>query len=364
MSKRPSIYGPSETISDVFANFLDAVARFLFWGGLILIAGSIILLIVTYQTVTSGNVLNFADANFNIALYNKFLIGGILAGFVGSSYKFWGEETLVVIQLVAGALLYFGGPFIPTMFSNPLSNDAGDYALQTVQTGGLVLLGLGLVALIIDLGLRARERIKEGSKSDLLKYGKNVKEEREYQNVFMGKCWQLPFCRKFVRERCPIYLSRRCCWKEQVGCMCEEQVIRDAMEGKVIPKDQIAAAKFIPVNNKLTIGQKHERCRQCVIYNEHQKHKYKLALPLTLLGFVGIYMAGRQILLEMTGNVIRNLDMLVGKATLGTSGTGVASGSIDRSGMPFQELMLICFMLIVLAYVLKMIEYAIFRLKV
>src|SRR5205823_3893098 len=122
-------------------------------------------------------------------------------------------------------------------------------------------------------------------KKDTLKYGKGIKEEQNIRNTFMGKCWQLPYCRKFVRERCLIYHSRRTCWKERVGCMCEEEVIRNAMENRTIPKDAVAAAKYIPVNNRITMAQKRERCRQCVIFNEHLKHQYRLFLPVTVAAF-------------------------------------------------------------------------------
>ncbi|MFX8664601.1 hypothetical protein ABTM59_19190, partial [Acinetobacter baumannii] len=70
--------------------------------------------------------------------------------------------------------------------------------------------------------------------------------------------------------------------------MCEEQVIQDAMAGKIIPKDMVKAAAMIPRNNKLTMAQKMQRCRQCVIFNERQKHKYNAALPVTALTFVAL----------------------------------------------------------------------------
>src|SRR5262249_14119457 len=148
---------------------------------------------------------------------------------------------------------------------------------------------VGLGAVLFDVITRVRIRVREGARADQLKYGKGVKEEKDIRNVLLGRCWQLPYCRKFVRERCPIYHARRTCWKERVGCMCEESVIRNAMSGRVIPADAVAAAKFIPQNHKLTMEQKKERCRQCVIYLEHQKHKYKLAMPAAIGGMAVVY---------------------------------------------------------------------------
>lgn len=144
--------------------------------------------------------------------------------------------------------------------------------------------------------------------------------------------------------------------------MCEEQVIRDAMSGKVIPKDAVQAAKFIPINNKLTPSQKQERCRQCVIYNEHQKHKYKLILPVATAVFVGLYLLFRGPLLEMTSQLLVTIDRMIGRATF-RSDANVAQ-QITDSGMHFQEVLLICLSLIVFTYVLKLVEFLIFKLKV
>ena len=143
--------------------------------------------------------------------------------------------------------------------------------------------------------------------------------------------------------------------------MCEEEVIRGAMESRTIPKDIVAAAKYIPVNNKLTASQKMDRCKQCVIYNEHQKHKYKLMLPVTVVVLVGLYAVMRGSLLEATGGVMRSADKVLGKLTF--SSTAAVSGTVEKAPA-FQEIFLICMLVIVLAYVLKMLEYCIFKLKI
>jgi hypothetical protein len=201
-------------------------------------------------------------------------------------------------------------------------------------------------------------RAQQGWKVDQMRYGKGVKEEVDRHNVFMGKCWQLPFCRKFVRERCPIYHSRRTCWRELTGCMCEEEVIRGAMENKPIPKDALMAATYIPRNMKLSVDQKRERCKSCVIYNEHQKHKYKLAMPVTLLSLAGIYVLFHGPLISGVSVLIGGLDKLVGRVTLGQVDTKIDAPTT------FQELLLVCIMVIVLAYAMKILEYLIFKLKV
>ncbi|MBI3721069.1 MAG: hypothetical protein HY248_00825 [Fimbriimonas ginsengisoli] len=171
-------------------------------------------------------------------------------------------------SLVGVALIVVLVPqYIPPLVGEP-RNEIAINCYKVITTAGTVYAVFAALVLLIDIGIRARDRFVVGVKADQIKFGKGMVEEKDKQNVFMCKCWQLPYCRKFVRERCPIYHARRSCWRERVGCMCEEQVIRNAMEGKTIPKNVLAAAAFIPKNHKLTMAQKRNRCRQCVIYNE------------------------------------------------------------------------------------------------
>jgi hypothetical protein len=224
---------------------------------------------------------------------------------------------------------------------------------------------VGLIVVVADIIVRSRTRAREGAKADQLKLGKGLKEEKDIRNVFMGKCWQLPYCRKFVRERCPIFHARRTCWKEQVGCMCEESVIRNAMEGRVIPADAVAAAKFIPENRKLTPQQKSERCRSCVIYNEHQKHKYKLALPTMILAFGAVYAVFRPQMVSGIQGAMSGINKFVGSATLSQDGgkdltkTGLGSGDV-----PFAEIIVVALLVVALAYMIRLVEYLLFKAKI
>ncbi|HEY3781609.1 MAG TPA: hypothetical protein VGL56_11025 [Fimbriimonadaceae bacterium] len=353
MSK-PSNYGPSFDADDAIGNFLDMAAKVCFYGGLAATVVSVGLLLFYYFTPHSdpGAVLN------NVALFGKVLVAGTLAGAVGSTYLFWGEELMHGIQLIIAAILFFTPIIIPAINGGGTANSAGEASLGAIQKGGTIFGVIAILALIVELVMGVRARMSQGARSDQLKYGKGIQEEK-YQNKFMGKCWQLPYCRKFVREKCPIYFSKKTCWKEQVGCMCEEEVIRNAMENRPIPKDAIAAARYIPVNNKLNSAQKRARCKQCVIYNEHLRHQYRLMLPVTIVSFALIYLVLRSPLLDLSGAAITKInDALQGVAM-------TKSQIIQQNGvMIFREVILDCFVFVLLAYVLKVLEFVIFKLKV
>ncbi len=364
MSKAKGV-GPAPTreINEGLIEFLASVARFLMWAGVLATVIGVGFLVYTAMSFSNGASPSSPDAALNnVSILEKILFGGVLALGVSTSYLFWGEQVLAALQIMGAAILFFSPMILSSTGIASTSATGGEKdpvaaAMQALNHGGMVLGLIGFLVLAVDLAVRARDRAKQGWKADQMRYGKGVKEEQDRHNVFLGKCWQLPFCRKFVRERCPIYHARRTCWKELTGCMCEEEVIRNAMENKVVPKDALMAATYIPRNMKLTTDQKQERCRSCVIYNEHQKHKYKALMPATIGGLALIYIFGHPFLISMVGGILNGLDRLINRATYGSVKT------LDQP-TTFQELLLACLMVVVLAYALKVLEYLIFKLKV
>jgi hypothetical protein len=346
--------GSRTDLSEQFSALLSGIAKAVMYIGAAVSCIAVGLLVFTCFAV-APDAAHTADALKNIEIFQKALVMGMIAVGVGSGYLFWGEDLLGAGQLLLSAALYFAPLYMPSILSGK-SGGLVDESLHALQMGGTALGLIAVPVLVFDIVTRTRERMKVGIKADQLRYGKGIKEETTKQNVFLGKCWQLPFCRRFVRDRCPIYHSKRTCWKESVGCMCEEQVIRNAMENKPIPKDALLASKMIPHNHKLTLAQKQERCRNCVIYNEHQRHKYKAGVPAVVIGFVALYGLGRGPLLEATRSMMDNVNNMLHKATEGTA-------SIKTPDV-FVEMLLITFFIISLSYSMKILEYLIFKLKI
>ncbi|MBV6457781.1 MAG: hypothetical protein HONBIEJF_00901 [Fimbriimonadaceae bacterium] len=346
------------------ARFLETVARFLFFGGLLAALVGIGFVLYNYNVFAGiGMQPDNKRALANLDSFSTLAMAGSAACALGACFLFWEEEILGALLFMGAAALYLSSLYVPSIFGSSQTNAVTERAFEILRNCGLVLGTIALIVIVIDLIRRVRERVQEGSKADQLKYGKGVKQEKEIHNIFMGKCWQLPFCRKFVREKCPIYHARRTCWKERVGCMCEESVIQNAMSGKVIPADLVAAAKYIPRNNKLTEEMKKERCRVCVIYNEHQKHKYKLALPLVILSLVAVYAVGRTSLLAWLSGAIGAVDKVLSTATYSEKG-GSLQQQAQNSVLPFHEILLVCLLVIIFAYLMRFLEYLFFKAKV
>lgn len=361
MSFSPSYHQDDREFRERYGDVLEAVGKWLLGLGAVILLAGVGLTIYTYEAFATGTPPGAEAALSNLGIYYTTVVVGVLLTMIGSTMAFWGEDVLGVIQVIAAALIFFSPMILPQIFSGAMENEVTGRALQILQNGGIIFLVLALCVLFVDLGIRVRNRSLIGAKADQLQYGKGLREENDIRNVFLGKCWQLPFCRSFVRERCPIYHAKRTCWKERVGCMCEETVIQRAMEGKVIVnKDELLAAKFIPHNHRMPESQKAERCRQCVIYNERQKHKYRLFLPITIGFFVGLYVLGRPTFLSMTQSAMAGVEGAIQRALLSSDTTT----GMRETLIPLDEFMLGAVFVLAFVYALKFVEYCLFKIKI
>lgn len=283
------------------------------------------------------------------------------------SVQFSGDVALAFTLFGIAALYFFAPDILPWTGLVPeaaVSNMIAltQEAVMSLRFAGMILGAGAIIYQVVDVSIRVRQRIKYGGREEVAQQTEVKEEDDEIRNVFLGKCWQMPFCRKFIRLSCPIFHSRRTCWRERVGCMCEESVILDALQGKVIPKDAVAAAKYIPVNNRLSPDQKAERCRNCVIYNEHQRHKYQLLIPLAV-GLVSIaYVLFHEPLITATHRALSDIDSAVSRLAFTTAETG--KELISPTPGFLDEVMLILVMLFILAQAVRLIEFAVFKLKI
>ena len=341
---------------EVLGEIPMTIARFATWGGAIAFAGSLFVTIYL-MTVASGDAAKANQVATNMELFQKGMVTGVLCFVRGTAWLFWEEEVMVAGHLIGSLLLMFSPTILPLVIS--FNNNPGVQAGYAAMNGGAMLwLGMAAVILVTDISLRVKNRMVHGTKAELLKYGnKSMKEESDRKNVFMGKCWQLPYCRKYVREKCPIFHAQRTCWREQVGCMCEESVIRSAIENKPVSKEALLSGAAIPRNNKLSTAAKKERCKTCVIYNEHQKHKYRLAMPSVFIFYTLFYALFRIPLSDMVNRMLGGTSKVISNVTVGTV-------QKVETGAWFTQILVAALLITALAYTIKMIEYAIFKLKI
>lgn len=360
-------YGSSNAeIPEGLMEFIGTVMNLLMWLGAIASGAAFALLLVLAQGFTTGGPqeqIHLKEALGHVDLLQQILLFGLLGFGIGSAFRLWGEPHLPIIQVVVALVVVMAPAYMPMIpgLGDPEKHPVMLAAYRAFQTSGTLFAIIAAIVLIVDIGLRVKDRMSFGMKADQLKFGKGIKEEVGAQNTFMGKCWQLPYCRKFVRERCPIFHAKKACWREKVGCMCEEEVIRSAMENRAIPRDMVAAAKYIPQNNKLTLSQKKSRCKQCVIYNEHQKHKYRLYLAVLNVGYVAFAILFWSPLSGVTNSLVHGMESVYKNMTFKDSGL---EKMLNASTIPFTGLLQAAILLIIFTYCLKTLEYLIFKLKV
>jgi hypothetical protein len=255
----------------------------------------------------------------------------------------------------------------------------------------------GLVMVLRALFVRIMEG-RQGEDLTSVQYGQNAAREDDTPRALipvLAKCWQLPFCRAGIRKKCPIFLAKTKCWKEKVGCMCEENIIMLAMGGAEsqtpvnmtkemgfvpigdllaknsedkranIPTRQGPNGVRIPVNPHITPEQQKYRCHNCIIYNEHQRLKYSFfSVPVTLFVPVLVFWQFDSVRMMLT-SLLKGIDKLV--AHLQFSGDGAVSLDLSRQiagSMPIETILIICLVLVLMTWAQRLLEYCIFTIKI
>lgn len=345
--------------------------------------------------------------------YLNFSLGVLL---ISICTLYYDEEPTGYALVISSVLLYYGVPLLVDM-AMPGQLAAWDRSYNVVALAvynefrlvGLVIAIPGAVLMIRDLALRVMDGSRrEREKFTAMQYGGSVKEEEDVVGGapvgLFAKCWQLPFCRAAIRTNCPIFIHKTRCWRERVGCMCEENVIRHAMDvvlhreeadplvrketnedplGAGLPEDEKAeeldpertvrippraraAAQGkkvrIPHNPNLPMAAKRERCRNCVIYNEHQRLKYQFFAPLFVLLVPGLTFLKINEVVATIGGLLHSVDSVMSRLSLdpGAKNLGLAA-SIPPGA---QYVIIGCLVIIATTMVLRSLEYTIFKLKI
>jgi hypothetical protein len=118
----------------------------------------------------------------------------------------------------------------------------------------------------------------------------------------------------------------------------------------------------IPHNPNLPMAAKRERCRNCVIYNEHQRMKYQFYAPLFVLVVPGLTFWKINEIVAGIGSLLAGVDSVMSRLSLdpGARNFGLA-GSIPPGA---QYVLIGCLVIIATTMVLRLLEYAIFKLKI
>jgi hypothetical protein len=210
------------------------------------------------------------------------------------------------------------------------------------------------------------------AKRSRLQFGQKAVRDHKHRNVFLGACWNLPYCKDGIRARCPIFVKKSGpCWRNKRGCMCDQTILLVAQApnwkqnvsatiGKLDGNLGMPSLPEMPPQPQLSHRQKVERCRQCVIFNYHQEQKYKLLVGLVLGATVVGLVLFNGPMLAVTGYLFTSANSLFGHFSFQRGATEL----FPNGAPPFVEwLILSSVLLICVAKILQFAEYVVFRLK-
>ena len=338
-------------------------------------------------------VVNFAG---------KALGGGLAIGALCALVVTWGEESTGYFLLGGAAAFGLGVPFIYNIAGGQGAgsgtasvhvNTALAHFIHAAYIPGAI--GAGLVFVDVVKRLVSGVKPKTLANEDFTYGGEAAPERIPRRTSLLAKCWEGPYCREFIRAACPIFITRKACWREKKGCYCEESIVSSAaskvqgIQLDMVPSISIVAgggvsaeSVGVAASNMLDVGggrssaplqtgpapvrkvelshrQKVERCKSCVIYNEHQREKYKLLMPVAVLGSIVLCVLFAQTLRHVIGLSFASIDAVLGKISF--SGQGSNLKGVSETA---EWILVGAVGLMIVSKVLQMVEWACFKAKI
>ena len=294
--------------------------------------------------------------------------GLVVAGIVfmlSAAIRFSEEEVLGYLFLIVGVALYWGIPTGVAASAQGLDGRAAQavgFVVSKFQLLGITGLALAIPFIGLDfwyrvVGIRTVRRKNAAAAAG----GRETKTSDWH--LF---CWQMPYCRTALRKHCKAYQQRKPCWWIKCGCYCD-----DELAARAARKAQGASAAGFDQNRggqpaktvALTDAQKAERCRNCFLYAEHQKVKYRILSPLAFPITFGAMWLLREPIMGALKSGLNFIDWLVKQFSFTHSGEAAAKnpwGEISASSDAVVWMFMICISLMVATFILRGLEWLIF----
>ncbi len=281
------------------------------------------------------------------------------------------DEAMGYVLLAVGAAFYAGLPFLTDQIYNYRALKASvatQMLMQDFQTLAWLFFVPGLLGTLADFARRFQGASETAAIQRVnLKYGANVAKQRTAQNktrTVFSRCWELPYCRENIRDKCPVYVKRQGpCWWHKEGCMCEEKIVLQAIitsDWKAQAAKADTAFNFGNKRSTLTPEAKRARCRNCIIYNEHQRQKYKAMVTVVLVATPLLVWKNAAALQSLTAHSLSRLDALMQRFSF--DNTPVPVSVLHASALQWTFLGALC--VVLLSQVLKLVEFWCFKMKI
>lgn len=305
----------------------------------------------------------------NVVFACRVLTASGIALLVSAAIRFYSEEVTGYILLIGGALLQWG---MPMMMGSSLERASlgtatlSVYIINSFRLVGIVALVAAVPFIAADFSFKLRG-IRRGVPRGAVVVSREVEPRKSRLHIF---CWQMPYCREYLRAFCKAYQHRKSCWRTKSGCYCDEEMILRMMKRSKTSKLPGFDQRYTEVaggSKDLTPAQKRQRCRQCFLYAEHQKQKYQILSPLTFPAAIAVMW----VYFEPTRAILRKAleftDRFAGRISFEPwteQLIGNQWANAPSTSSTVEYLFLICIGLIVVTYLLRGLEYFIFEVQV
>ncbi|MEN6358392.1 MAG: hypothetical protein ABFD83_15065 [Armatimonadota bacterium] len=315
--------------------------------------------------------LSVADSDYliNSAVIScKALTIASLAIVVSVIIRLLYDELVGQTLSVLGILLYFGTPEALARFVHVQNARAAGLALAIVNEFcviGAICALPGLVLVVRDCILRIWRGISSKRVMET-RWGDEREREKKKKPKFYGNCWDMAYCREFVKRVCPAFQKKRPCWRIKTGCYCDEHTILMAMASQGEENESYKGILHSlgldgqSKKPKVSAKVKRIRCRRCGIYAEHQRQKYRLLSPMVFPAVIfALYFFYSQLSWYIT-TAFQKTDQFVGFLSY----KSVTSTAYASDGRMLTNIAIVWLAIILISYTLRTLEYLIFDLQV
>jgi len=311
-------------------------------------------------------------------------MGGMWGITIVSIFRFRENDVAGYVGGLGGLLCYFALPWLvrsALMNRNQNPNLASDLLLASFGATGKVLLLTTIVYFAAKTMLRLATRVGKPAipaapvllDSDEAERKLAKPAAKAPRRSLLRKCWELSLCRGSLRENCPSFKLGMTCWKRGTGCQCDPVLAQRLIEelefklhGDMSEKERTARERMKEqLSYRMSQHQGGSYCHQCAVYNEHQFYKYKsffwLAYPITAALVFAllpvIHRAYRWMDVTLSG-------MLASLQMLPTSDEALRPFVHTVYTVNAEIIFIISAALIIAAYLLDLVDYAVFKAKI
>ena len=302
-----------------------------------------------------------------VALAEQILRIASFVAAVSLGLRFFYEAAVGQIMTIAGGILWF---FSPTIFEGLTlgiltKNPTYQGIVSEFGRVGFVTLIPGAVLVLREIVARLAGGVKARNLAGRRWGDEDERTKKHRRRKIYEQCWDMAFCREYVRDFCPAFKQRKPCWRMKAGCYCDGDTIMRAMaanasDNRFVRGIMQSIEEDSRRRSEMSASQKRMRCRRCVVYAEHQRQKYRILSPLVFPA-VGVFFW--LCYNQLSTWVWRSLESTDRFISFLSYNPGAAS-SFSSQGPILTTLAMIWLGIVTLSYALRVLEYLIFKLQV